>query len=97
MATTATERHLLIGSEWVETGEWIDVRSPFDRTVVGRVPSGGAEETRRALDAAESAMRGPIPAHERAAILDRVAGLLAERSDEAARLPRASAPRPRPS
>jgi len=94
MATTATERHLLIGSEWVETGEWIDVRSPFDGTVVGRVPSGGAEETRRALDAAESAMRDPIPAHERAAILDRVAGLLAERSDEAARTICAEAGKP---
>ena len=94
MATTATERQLLIGSEWVETGEWIDVRSPFDGALVGRVPSAGAEETRRALDAAEAAMRDPIPAHERAAILDRVAGLLAERHDEAARTICAEAGKP---
>ena len=30
MATTAAERKLLLAGEWVETGSWIDVRSPFD-------------------------------------------------------------------
>jgi acyl-CoA reductase-like NAD-dependent aldehyde dehydrogenase len=94
MATTATERQLLIGSEWVETGEWIEVRSPYDGSLVGRVPSAGAGETRRALDAAEAAMREPIPAHERAAILDRVAALLSERQDEAARTICAEAGKP---
>ena len=39
-------------------------------------------------------MREPIPAHERAAILDRVAGLLAERHDEAARTICAEAGKP---
>jgi acyl-CoA reductase-like NAD-dependent aldehyde dehydrogenase len=94
MATTAVERKLLIGGEWVETGEWIEVRSPFDGTVVGRVPEAGAEETRRALDAAAEAMREPLPAHERAAILDRVAGALAERHDEVARTISAEAGKP---
>jgi acyl-CoA reductase-like NAD-dependent aldehyde dehydrogenase len=94
MATTATERHLLIGSEWVETGDWIDVRSPYDGSLVGRVPSAGAAETKRALDAAEGAMREPLPAHERAAVLDRVAALLAERQDEVARTICAEAGKP---
>jgi len=94
MATTATERHLLIGDEWVETGQWIEVRSPFDGALVGRVPSAGADDTRRALDAAETAMRKPLPAHERAAILDRVAALLAERQDEVARTICAEAGKP---
>jgi acyl-CoA reductase-like NAD-dependent aldehyde dehydrogenase len=85
MAATATERKLLIGGEWVETGAWIDVRSPYDGELVGRVPQAGAKETRRALDAAARAMREPLPAHERAAILDRVAGQLEERQDEIAR------------
>jgi acyl-CoA reductase-like NAD-dependent aldehyde dehydrogenase len=85
VATTATERHLLIGGEWVETGSWIEVRSPYDGAVVGHVPKAGAEETRRALDAAERALREPLPAHERAAILDRVAAALAERQDDTAR------------
>jgi acyl-CoA reductase-like NAD-dependent aldehyde dehydrogenase len=85
MATTATERKLLIGGEWVETGAWLDVTSPYDGSLVARVPSAGAEETREALDAAENAMAAPLPAHERAAILDRVAAALAERHDEVAR------------
>src|SRR5437763_14728480 len=84
MAATATQRALLIDGEWVETGEWIDVRSPYSGEVVGRVAKGGAEETRRALDAAERAMASPLAAHERARILDRVAQLLEERRDDAA-------------
>ncbi|CAN5246244.1 aldehyde dehydrogenase family protein [soil metagenome] len=85
MATTAIERKLLIGGEWVETGEWIEVLSPYDGALVGRVPRAGAGETRAALDAAEKAMQEPLPAHKRAAILDRVAALLSERADDAAR------------
>ena len=45
MATTATERKLFVAGEWVETGEWIDVRSPYSGDVVGRVAKGGADET----------------------------------------------------
>jgi acyl-CoA reductase-like NAD-dependent aldehyde dehydrogenase len=85
MATTALERRLLIGGEWVETGDWIEVQSPYDGSLQGRVPRAGAVEATRAVDAAARAMTRPLPAHERAAILDRVAHLLTERSDEAAR------------
>jgi acyl-CoA reductase-like NAD-dependent aldehyde dehydrogenase len=84
MATTSTERSLLIDGEWVETGEWVEVRSPFDGSLVGRVAKGGAAEARRAVDAAERAMREPLPGHKRAEILVRVAGALGRRADEAA-------------
>jgi acyl-CoA reductase-like NAD-dependent aldehyde dehydrogenase len=94
MAATASERKLLIGGEWLETGAWIEVRSPYDGALVGRVPEAGAAETRRALDAAEQAMRSPLAAHERAAILDRVAGALEERHDEVARTISAEAGKP---
>jgi acyl-CoA reductase-like NAD-dependent aldehyde dehydrogenase len=86
VATTATERRLLIDGEWVETGGWIDVRSPYSGDVVGRVAKAGADETRRAVDAAERAMADPLPAHKRAEILVRVAGALGRRHDEVARL-----------
>src|SRR3954447_19079904 len=85
MAATATERKLLIGGEWVETGDWLDVRSPYSREVVGRVARGGAEETRRAIDAAERALAEPLPAHKRAEILVKVAGLIGRRHEEVAR------------
>ena len=85
MATTATERKLFVAGEWVETGEWIDVRSPYSGDVVGRVAKGGADETRRALDAAARALENPLPAHKRAEILVKVAGALGRRHEEVAR------------
>jgi acyl-CoA reductase-like NAD-dependent aldehyde dehydrogenase len=94
VATTAIERKLLIAGEWVETGAWIEVLSPYDGSVVGRVPEAGADHARRAVDAAEQAMLEPLPAHERAAILDRVAAALAERHDEVARTICAEAGKP---
>jgi acyl-CoA reductase-like NAD-dependent aldehyde dehydrogenase len=87
VATTATERKLFVAGEWIETGDWIDVRSPYSGEVVGRVAKGGAAETRRAIDAAERAFHeSPLPAHKRAEILVKVAGYLGRRHNEAARL-----------
>ncbi len=84
MAVTLPQRRLLIDGEWAETGEWLDVRSPYSGEAVARVARGGAAETGRAIDAAERAMREPLPAHRRAEILVRVAGALGRRHDEAA-------------
>src|SRR5205809_3462989 len=86
MATTAVERKLLIGGEWIETGDWLEVRSPYSGEVVGRVAKAGQEETRRALGSGEQAMLEPLPAHKRAEILVKVAGQLGRRHDEVARL-----------
>ncbi|HEY7795864.1 MAG TPA: aldehyde dehydrogenase family protein [Gaiellaceae bacterium] len=94
MATTASEKKLLVGGEWVETGEWLEVRSPYSGEVVGRVAKAGAAEARRALDAAEAAMRDPLPAHERAEILVRVAGALGKRHEEVAQTISAEAGKP---
>ena len=77
---------MFVAGEWVETGEWIEVRSPYSGDVVGRVAKAGADETERAIDAAEAAMREPLPAHKRAEILVRVVSGLARRHDEVARL-----------
>ena len=85
---------LLIGGERVETGEWTEVRSPYSGDVVGRMAKGGAPETRRALDAAAAVLAAPLPAHERARILDATATLLAERQEEAAQLISAEAGKP---
>src|SRR6266511_1337043 len=94
MATTALEKRLLIGGEWVETGTWIDVRSPYSGEIVGRVAKGGEEETRHAIDAAAEAMEEPLPAHKRAEILVRVAGYLGRRHEEAAQTICAEAGKP---
>jgi acyl-CoA reductase-like NAD-dependent aldehyde dehydrogenase len=84
MAVAARERPLLVGGEWVETGEWQEVKSPYSGDVVGRIAKADAGLARHAVDAAGEAMREPLPAHRRAEILDRVAHLLEEREDEVA-------------
>jgi acyl-CoA reductase-like NAD-dependent aldehyde dehydrogenase len=94
MAVTAQERRLLVGGEWIETGAWQDVRSPYSGEVVGRVARGGADEARAAVAAAASAMAEPLPAHSRAEILDRTGDLVADRHEELARTISAEAGKP---
>jgi acyl-CoA reductase-like NAD-dependent aldehyde dehydrogenase len=94
VAVTASEKKLLIGGEWVETGDWVEVRSPYSGDLIGRVAKGGATEARRAIDAAETAMRDPLPAHKRAEILVRVAGYLGRRHEEVAQTISAEAGKP---
>ena len=94
MATTVTERKLLIGGEWVETGEWLEVCSPYSDEVVGRIPKATAEDARLAVSAAERALRDPLPAHKRAEVLVRVAGYLGRRHDEVAQTISAEAGKP---
>jgi acyl-CoA reductase-like NAD-dependent aldehyde dehydrogenase len=86
VVAAANEKRLLIGGEWVDTGDWVDVRSPYSGEVVGRIAKAGADETRRAIDAAERAMHAPLPAHKRAEILVRVAGALGRRHEEVAQI-----------
>jgi acyl-CoA reductase-like NAD-dependent aldehyde dehydrogenase len=83
--TTESVRKILVGGEWYETGETLDVTSPFDGSVVAQVAYGGRADAERAVDAAAKAMQTPLPAHERAAILDRVAAILRERREDLAR------------
>ena len=94
MAATAAERALLLDGEWVETGEWVEVRSPYSGELVARVAKAGAAEARRAVDAAERAMAEPLPAHRRAEILVKVAGLIGRRHEEIAQTICAEAGKP---
>ncbi len=94
MAVTATERKLLIGGDWIETGEWLDVRSPYSGEVVGRVAKGGAEHARQALDAAEHALTEPLPAHKRAEILVRTVAAIARNHEQIASTISAEAGKP---
>jgi acyl-CoA reductase-like NAD-dependent aldehyde dehydrogenase len=92
--TEVRERRLYVDGEWVETGRTIDVLSPYSGDVVGRVGAADAALARRAVDAAAAAMQTPLPAFERAAILDRIAANLTERGEEAAQLICAEAGKP---
>jgi acyl-CoA reductase-like NAD-dependent aldehyde dehydrogenase len=79
---------LLIGGQWRgnQSGEIEEVRSPYDGSVVGTVPTAGPEEVEAALVAAE---RGAVtwrrtPAYERMRILLRAAELADERTAQIA-------------
>ena len=79
----ATDHKLYVAGEWMETGEWSEVNSPYDGTLIGRVPKGDAVLVGKAVEAARSAFdAGEFPAHERAAVLDRAAELVGEREDD---------------
>jgi len=81
----ATDHKLLAAGEWLETGEWGEVRSPYDGTVVGRVAEGGAALVDRAARAAQEAFESAdFSQHERAATLDRAAELVGERVEDLA-------------
>jgi len=81
----AVDHKLLAAGEWVETGEWSEVKSPYDGTVVGRVAQGDSDLVDRAVRAAHDAFEsGGFPQHERAETLDRAAHLVRERIDDLA-------------
>ncbi len=91
----AADHELLIAGERVETGEWSEVRSPYDGEVVGRVPLADADLLDRAISAAgESFAAEEFPQHERAAVLERAARLVADREDELAATIAAEAGKP---
>ena len=79
----ATDHKLYVAGEWMETGEWSEVKAPYDETLIGRVPKGDAALVEKATSAAASAFEGgDFPAYERAAFLDRAAELVREREDD---------------
>ncbi|MDX6604712.1 MAG: hypothetical protein QOF23_1221 [Solirubrobacterales bacterium] len=81
----ATDHKLLAAGEWLETGEWDEVRSPYDGSPVGRVAQGDEALVQHAIAAAHDAfLNADFPQHERAAVLDRAAELVEERVEELA-------------
>jgi acyl-CoA reductase-like NAD-dependent aldehyde dehydrogenase len=79
----ATDHKLYVAGEWIETGEWSEVKAPYDETLIGRVPKGDAALVEKATSAAAEAFaKDEFPAHERAAFLDRAAELVREREDD---------------
>jgi len=79
------DHKLLLAGEWIETGDWDEVKSPYDQSPIGRVAQGDAALIDRAVKTAHQVFsEGGLPQYERAAILDRAADLVAERRDDLA-------------
>jgi succinate-semialdehyde dehydrogenase/glutarate-semialdehyde dehydrogenase len=81
---------MLIGGAWVQadSAATIDVRNPATGAIIARVPDGGAAETRRAIDAADTAFASwrSTLAKERAAVLRRFHELILANIDDLALL-----------
>lgn len=91
----ARDHALPIGGDRVTTRDWIEVRSPYDGTLLGRVPAAGAAEVDLAVRSARRALaEETIPAWRRAEILDAASRVLADRSEELARVIAAEAAKP---
>ena len=88
----ATDFHMFIdgGPVGSTSGDWLEVRSPATRELVGRVPAGTEADVDRAVAAARASFtdgrwhRKLMP--ERVAVLNRLADLIDEQADELARL-----------
>jgi len=91
----AVDHKLLVAGEWVETGNWDEVNSPYDGSPVGRVAQGDAELIDRAARAAHEAFEtADFPQHARAETLERAAELVGERIEELAAAIAAEAGKP---
>jgi acyl-CoA reductase-like NAD-dependent aldehyde dehydrogenase len=84
--TLGTFAALVAGSR-VETGDTAVVRSPYDDSAVALIHRAGPGEIEMAIAAAAEAFETTkrLASHERAAILERISGLIADRRDELAR------------
>ncbi len=78
---------MLIGNEWIDKPEKIEVRNPFDNEVIDTVPRATPEDVLRAIEMAEEGYQisRKLPVHERIRILNRAAVLIEERHEEFAR------------
>lgn len=79
-----------LGGQWVDadSGKTLEVKNPATGALIGTVPNMGAEETRRAIDAAQKAFQKwrRVPAKERAQILRRWFDLMMQHQEDLARL-----------
>jgi len=78
----------LIGGEWLQADDatTLEISNPATDKVIGVVPKSGADETRRAIEAADASFTSfkQTTANERAAILRRMAEIMLRDQDELA-------------
>lgn len=88
MNQTIPKKPLYIAGGTKEASSYKELRSPHSGEVIAEVAIGTREDVKAAIDHAEEAAKtmAKLPAHKRAAILQKVSVLLQERKEEAARI-----------
>ncbi len=82
------QQHLFIKGKWQAAQAYTTLKSPYSGEFIAEVAEATAEDVNAAIQAASDAraeMRA-MPAHQRSAILEKLADLLEERRAEAARI-----------
>ena len=88
MQSTIQKKKFYIDGEWQEGSAYRELSSPYSGDVLAEIPMATEGDVDRAIEAAfraKQVMR-ELPAHERAAILERFVQKLSERADEAAEI-----------
>src|SRR5277367_572972 len=83
IAPVATHGFFVDG-RWMEDGDIIEIRAPFDGSIVGRVVQARREHAEAAIAAAVKAFGTTrrLPAFERQRVLRRVSASMTERKEE---------------
>jgi acyl-CoA reductase-like NAD-dependent aldehyde dehydrogenase len=83
-AIPVTTQGFLVDGKWIEEGDPVEIRAPYDRNVIGRVFQGRREHAEAAIAAAVKAFGTTrrLPAFERQRMLRRVAQGIADRKEE---------------
>lgn len=81
------EYKILINNVWRATSRPLDVTSPFDKTVIGRIYLASVAELKEAVDGAEAAFKElrSWPSYRKAAVIQKVVDGIKERTEELAR------------
>jgi acyl-CoA reductase-like NAD-dependent aldehyde dehydrogenase len=79
---------MFVAGQWVDRPRRIEVKNPFDDSVIDTVPAAGPEDVEAALAGAIEGARvmKAMPGHERYEILRRAADLIAARAEKLGRL-----------
>ncbi len=79
---------MFVGGQWVEKSKAIEVRNPYDNSVIDTVPKGDGSDVERALAFAERGAKvmAKLPAYERSKILRKAADLIAAHVEAVGRL-----------
>lgn len=82
------KKKLFINGEWIEASSYTTLTSPYSEEVLAEIPSATEQEVNDAIEAAYNAreIMAKMPAHKRAAILEKLVSLFEERADEAAKI-----------
>lgn len=86
--STKIRKNLYIDGTWKEASVYTALTSPFSGEAIAQIPSANDKEVDEAIEAATRARKAmaKMPAHKRAAILERLAHLLEQRMEEAANI-----------